>query len=298
MPTPLHFLFMRQRWCFTHSIDLTPARFELGLSGCRKHVEYFSHYGPQKENLTVFDLGTGWNPIVPVGLFCCGAQKVLTCDIVPLIDKKRTHKLLRLFVDYYDRGDLQQHLPLLVPERIEVLREALRLGPYACPKALLARAGTQVMVTDAGRTGLADHSIDYIVSIGTLLHIPETILVSILAEFKRIGTPDCLLSIAIDMADLFSYFDHRISQLNFLRFSDTMWRIINNRVIPMNRLRITDYRELLRQAGFKILEEKNDLVSLEDLHRIPLAPRFHRYSDDDLRIWHTWMMAAAADRLR
>src|SRR5438270_9010803 len=70
----------------THSLELTNARFEDGLGNCRKHLEQLRRYGSTAtDSFSAFELGTGWFPVVSIGLFLCGAREVWTWDIAPLL---------------------------------------------------------------------------------------------------------------------------------------------------------------------------------------------------------------------
>ena len=95
--------------------------------------------------------------------------------------------------------------------------------------------------------------------------------------------------------DQYAYYDRHITPLNFLRFSDRTWRWLNNPIIPLNRLRITDYRQALRDTGFRIIEETIvDSCDPTVLARIRLAPRFRRYPEGDLLVLRAWLAAAPA----
>src|SRR5438045_242194 len=70
----------------THSLQLGPERFELRLEYCRRHLEHlFEVQSPRPTGFAVLELGTGWYPIVPIGLYLCGASEVWTYDIAPLL---------------------------------------------------------------------------------------------------------------------------------------------------------------------------------------------------------------------
>ena len=99
------------------------------------------------------------------------------------------------------------------------------------------------------------------------------------------------MSHEVDMIDEYSYFDSSITPFNFLRFSDRAWRLINNPLIPLNRLRVSDFRECFPEAGFTVVEEVVKRGSPEALARIRLAPRFARYDPSDLLVLMAWFVA-------
>jgi hypothetical protein len=99
------------------------------------------------------------------------------------------------------------------------------------------------------------------------------------------------MSHEVDMSDEYSYFDSSITAFNFLRFSDRAWRLINNPLIPLNRLRVSDFQECFREAGFAVVEEVATRGDAEALARIRLAPRFVRYDPIDLQVIKSWFVA-------
>jgi hypothetical protein len=84
------------------------------------------------------------------------------------------------------------------------------------------------------------------------------------------------MSHEVDTVDEYSYFDSAITPFNFSRFSDRAWRLINNPLIPLNRLRVADFRECFREAGFTLANEVITRGDPKALASIRLSPRFAR----------------------
>jgi len=276
----------------TQSLDLTAGRFEHKLTQCRRHLETFQRFCPDPQApWTVLDLGTGWHPVVPLGLYLCGAKEVWTFDVVPLTSAKRIRDILERFSRYAELGRLEPLLPGVQPQRLEQLRHVL--GNRRCRTAneLLEPLGIHLRLQDARQTGVAAQAIDLFVSVDVWGHIPEPVLAAILTEFHRLASPRAVLSHLIDMTDLYWYGDRTITPFNFLQFTDQQWRRYDNAIIPQNRLRISDYRQLLAAAQFQVVQETNGLGSLEDLQRVPLAPRFQNYAQEDLLVLSSWLAA-------
>jgi hypothetical protein len=59
-----------------------------------------------------------------------------------------------------------------------------------------------------------------------------------------------------------------------LHFSDRAWRWLNNPIIPLNRLRLSDYRRAFSEGGFQIVDETSQRGGPTELARMPLAARF------------------------
>ncbi|EJW22100.1 hypothetical protein IMCC14465_04940 [alpha proteobacterium IMCC14465] len=108
---------------------------------------------------------------------------------------------------------------------------------------------------DARRTGLAQGSIDACISTNTLEHIPLEELEKIFLEVYRVLKIGGICSIKIDYSDHYSHTDRSISELNFLRYSQTEWESFNHSNHYQNRLRHSDYLVLFRSTNFEIIEE-------------------------------------------
>jgi hypothetical protein len=278
----------------TRSLKFTPDNFTRRLAFCRQHLEYLRKFRPAGGAFTAFDLGTGWFPVVPVGLALCGAERTTTCDIRPLLKPHRVRAILQAFVESAERGELVQQLPALVPERVDVVRGVLADPGRKTPAEWLSPLGIEVLVKDAQHTGLAPNAFDLFVSTEVLEYIPAAVLGGIFTEFRRLARPGAVMSHLIDMTDEYWYFDRSITPFNFLRFSPRAWGWINNDLIPLTRLRVTDFRRLVSESGFRLVAEDNVLGQLEDLQKVSLAEPFKKYSTEELLVLRSWMAATLA----
>jgi hypothetical protein len=237
------------------------------------------------------ELGTGWHPVVPVGLFLCGVQRIFTFDIVSLLRPENVRGTLSRFLEYAESGTLRPLLPQFREDRLERLRESLNDPGAHAPVETLHQLGIEVIVRDAQDTGLPADSVDLFVSNTTLEHIPPRTLVGIFQEFHRIAVRSAIMSHLIDMSDHYSHFDRRLSPYNYLRYSDGVWRFFNNSLQFQNRLRLSDYRKMLDDTGFELRSEDNRQGSSQELGRIRIAPQFREYPAEDLLTTHSWMVS-------
>ena len=274
----------------TQSLDLTDAAFEGKLRHCRRHLDHLQANRPAGA-FSAFDLGTGWFPVVPVGLYLCGAERVWTCDITPLLRTGRVRRMLERCVEYAADGRLRAYLPTARPDRVTTIQETLALPPDTPPEGLLRRLGIDVMVGDASRVQLPPASVDLIESTEVLEYVPPGTLGDLLRAFARWLRPDGRMSHLIDLQDEYSYFDRRLSPLNFLRYSDRTWRWVQSPFTPLNRIRIDEYRDLFETAGFTVVAEDNRRCPAPELDRVPLHERFRSQDPHDLLILQSWIMA-------
>jgi hypothetical protein len=275
----------------TRSLDLTPERFDARLEYCGRHLRNFLELQPENATgFSVFELGTGWYPVVPVGLFLCGAGKSWTVDIAPLLESKRVTAMLWKFVEYGASGALIKYLPRVIPRRLEILRGLAEKGGE--PEQLLREMEIEFRVVDAQNTGLPASAIDLFTSTGVLEYIPRTVLRNILLEAKRVGKDRAVQSHYLNLVDQFSYFDNSITPFNFLKFSNRAWSYLNSPIIWQNRLRITDFRALFVEAGYRMVKEENTTGRAEDLAKVKLAPEFAGYRREDLLVILSWVVAS------
>lgn len=276
----------------TRSLVVSPGAVQGKLDHCRLHLDAFRAHGSKKDEFTVFDLGTGWLPVVPVGMYLSGAKEVHTCDISSYLKPARVTYVLQQVVEYAERGELGKYLPAFVPERLERVREVLRDTATRTSAEILKPLNIHVIVRDARHVELPNESIDLFTSTQVLEYIPATILADIFDHFLRLATPQAVMSHYIDLSDQYAAFDRSITPYNFLRFSSREWSWINNKLIPLTRLRLPEYRRLVAESGWRIADETNTVGTVEDLDRVPLADEFKQYSREDLLVLRSWLIAS------
>jgi ubiquinone/menaquinone biosynthesis C-methylase UbiE len=152
--------------------------------------------------------------------------------------------------------------------------------------------GLRYHVQDAGNLSFQDDSVDFICSNNTLEHVHTDHLGPILREFARVLKPDGVMSHFIDMSDHFAHFDPGITIYNFLKFSRKQWKLIDNKIQHLNRLRLVDYRSIYRESGIPITEEVIQNGPLADLESIRIHKQFSGYSKDELAVSHAYLISS------
>src|SRR5882672_9464407 len=285
-------LFQRH---LSHSLALPKHEFDTRLDHCHRHLEAFLETRPANtSDWRVLELGTGWFPTVPVGLYLCGAAEIWTFDIAPLLRSVQVKLMLDRFAESERSGELQKRLPRLRPERLAKLREFSASWDGHSPAALLEKMSIHFHVRDAQQTGLESRSVDLFVSTAVIEYIPRAILKSILQEFKRLGSAGAVQSHYINLCDHYSYFDLSITPFNYLKYPERRWQYLNSPLAWQSRLRICDYRALFAETGHQIIREDNTKGNPEDLRKVRLAADFQHYSLEDLLVLFSWLVARPA----
>ena len=285
MPNPDYWSDLVQRK-IAGSVDLTYPFFLSRLDVARKNLDAFARENGPAE---VLELGTGWFPIVPIALRLAGASHVRTCDIVEHVSQERLSATLQAFARAADDGELRRRFPSINEPLLQHIR-SFDPARQTCVESLRS-LGIDYIVGDFPGASLPPASIDLIVSHAVLEYISEPPFRALLDAFRRVLKSDGVMSHWIDFSDEYAYFDKNISPLNFLKYPDWAWRIINNPIIPLSRLRIDDVRRLFSGAGFAIHEE--DCVKLDSakMRKLPLAREFANRDIEDMRVLDAWIAA-------
>jgi hypothetical protein len=182
-------------------------------------VKWLEQSGRRVSGMRVLEVGTGHLPIVPIGLFICGALEVITVDLNRRLDWQLMAKALQwiasnkeLMYSVYGGIVSKQELD----ERLELIESQKYKPENFCKLANI----TYLAPADAAKLDLSDESIDLHLSVTVLEHIPKDILSGIMSEAKRLLTKYGVAMHAIDLSDHFEHADKSISKVNFLRFSD------------------------------------------------------------------------------
>jgi hypothetical protein len=274
----------------TRTLALDSARFERAVLQCRQHLEsYFAIWGRFVGGTTIFELGSGWYPIFPIGMYLCGASRVTTLDIEPLLSAERVWLTLQFYCQYAEDGRLGSLLPWIDRRKVHSLAKVLSDPNLRSVEELLRPMGISAKVGDARDVELGSEPIDFFFSNSVLQHIPAHVLRDMFKRFRRLAAPGAVMSHYIYMGDPFIDFDPATTPYNFLRYSSRAWRLIDNSLKPHNRLRLSDYCRLHREAGWEVLAEDSTLGSAEDLRRVPLAKEFRHYCQRDLLAVRSWL---------
>lgn len=243
----------------------------------------------------VLEIGTGWHPILPIAMWLAGAERVDTVDIRCNLTDAQVQETLDAFHAASEDGRLARYFPRAIPDRVRALLEA---PPVAAEGyvAWLRRFGVVTHVSNEPYGAIADASVDLIVSVSVLEYFPRALLVSTGHEFARVLRPGGVMIHDVSLADQYAFMDGSISKLNFLRYSRRAWRIINSPLIPLSRLRASDYVAAFGECGFDTELLDIERVEESEARSIPLAAEFRHYSLDDIAIIRTNFVSGHATR--
>jgi hypothetical protein len=271
----------------TRSLILDQEKFQAKLGFGREHVRNLTRSRGAVAGFTVLELGTGRFPIVPLYMFLCGAERVISLDITQLLRNHTVRDTLRMYQVQLSLGHLREARPERREKFLEIVSgQETRLGIDT-----LRQFNIEAIVGDARQTALPGRSFDLLVSNTTLEHIPRQILVEIFKHYRDLARRDAVMSHFIDMRDHYAEWDHSITVYNFMRYSERDWRWFNNSLLYQNRLRISDYRSIHAEAAWEIVSETADPGSRREFDSVPLAGEFRAYAERDLLVPTCWMVS-------
>ena len=246
------------------------------LSEAARMAALLHSVGYEVEGASVMEVGTGWRVDIPIGLYLCGARRIITCDLNRYLIEPLSLKTVRYVHDNMEK--IRKIFSAVAPDLLEARLMALR--GVSTMEELFAVAGIEYYAPcNCACTGFPDRSIDVQYSYTVFEHVPLSTLEAILPESNRLLSERGIAYHHIDVSDHFAQVDPSITMVNFLQFSDEDWqRYAGTSWSYHNRLREDDYRELLQRTRHEIVYWKThvDDRSLECIKNgFPLAPQYH-----------------------
>ena len=277
----------------SRSVQIDDEFIERRVEWAGMHLQAFRRHGRADGPFTAVELGTGWFPFVPSLLYLAGAEQVRMLDRVDHGQTDFTLTTIDRVLERVADGSVEAHLGPVDPERVRRLGTAREQVASGDRVGGLASVGLDLCIGDATTLELDDVP-DLICSNAVFEHLPRPVLEGILRRFEELSTPGTVMSHLVDMCDHYAYADSTVGVYHFLRYSDRAWKLIDNDLQPLNRLRANEYRDLYQQLGIPVTEEHLTANSAAELDGTPLAPRFAAMDLDDVAATTAWFVSASA----
>jgi hypothetical protein len=234
------------------------------------HLDVFKKHWGDIESAQYFEFGVARDLFSNLLNYCCGMDKQLAVDLNPLANSELVNDTCKQLRDLDYEGITRRPSKEIGSGFKKDLKEFYGID-YRAP-------------SDARNVDLPDGSVDLIATTSTFEHIPEDVLKEILAECYRICHSGSIMSHEVDYSDHYSHKDKSITPYNFLQFSDEQWDQLYMPHYYQNTLRHNNIRDLIVEAGFKIIEESRVIPenAVEIMKRVELAPKFRDYPLEDL----------------
>jgi hypothetical protein len=250
--------------------------------------------GRTLEHAAVLEIGPGMTPCLALLCALGGSRSVTLLDTQRLLDRRaviltleglREHAERVAEVLHMDVGHIRARLSGSWKNRdLDEILEPFQIR-YLAPRELAQAA-------------VAARSLDLILSRAVLEHIPPDPLKAMLIRCRALLTPTGVMAHIIDNSDHRQHTDSSLSPVDFLRYSDGMYRVLSA-LHPrnyLNRLRHSDYLRLVRQAGFAIVRDAStpDPRALRDLQTLRINRKYAESSREDLAVLTSILIARPA----
>lgn len=237
------------------------------------------------------DVGAGWHPTIPLLWYSFGNERQTLVDISPNMDAKKVLESTRLFrAIASDPGWTGREWLKRMPE-LQNAQDS-RAEPLLSPLGIEYRAPYDGLL--AGRPNCYDVA----VCTQVLQHLPRPALIGLFKELHHTLKPGGLFHATVHFVGQFRSPQLRRGQYQHLTCSPTVWdRWYNSRLMGFNRLKGPDYRELLSEAGFRLLEFRLTGPATEDLaelSRTRIHSCFRHYAPEDLAARGVFFVAEKA----
>lgn len=234
------------------------------------------------EGASLVEVGTGWVPVVPIGLYLLGAGKTCTFDINSHLQPDLIIRTLPAFIECIDELHEISGVPRAhILKRYNAIREIKDVGRLFDACGIVYHSPADIV-----ESGLRQKSVDIFYSNLVLEHVPENAISGIMREAFRILKDDGACWHNVDCSDHYSPRDGRISAINFLKYSKRWWDLLGqNSFIYQNRMRMSQYLEIFEKCGFFTHITQNSVS--DDVFKMlkagfPLAAEFSRFTPDDI----------------
>jgi cyclopropane fatty-acyl-phospholipid synthase-like methyltransferase len=287
-PQRINYFFQKH---VTKGVELSDEYFEQKLQHAKDHCHYLNKFLDANPNTQILELGTGWYPIIPLYFYLSDSGNVISIDIQKWMKREHQLRTINKFIVWNNRGILQDYFEKINPAKWKEMVQIYNSVSDYSLEDISRTIGLQYYIQDARDLQFDSNSIDFICSNNTLEHIRVDHLKPILNEFKRVLSPNGVMSHFIDMSDHFAHFDHSITIYNFLKYSKKHWRLIDNNIQHLNRLRFVDYTSLYKELGIPIIEEDIRPGNIEELRSIKIHKEFSEYSESELAVSHCYLIS-------
>ncbi|MEM6346776.1 MAG: class I SAM-dependent methyltransferase [Bacteroidota bacterium] len=282
----IHHFLQQKVW---RSLQLSDAFLIDRLSHVDKHLRAWEQYHPHSQPQIVLELGTGWYPVVPLGMYLSGIDQIYTVDQSSYLSEARFAELLAYLANWQARGLLQKYLPSLKIHRWQSLRQLQAEYKNDFSK-LLEALQIHYWLGDARTLPYSARQFDLIHSNNTFEHIPPSILGGLISEMKRVMKVEGVMSHYIDMVDHYSYGDPSLSPLHFLRFTERQWSWIENRFQSQNRMRLNQYEDLFAKLGLKALPLHLEFAAADEVKDQKLAFPYSSFPPKKVEVLYAHLM--------
>jgi hypothetical protein len=271
-------------------------RSERRLAGCMSAYELVRKaYEMTPRGGTVLDVGTGWHHHDVILLFLLGDYRFHLFDVE---DKARL-PYLRTYFRYLLRIVDELEREIGVDRKIATEKLSFLLSLPSREAIYRACNFTLHITTDTDRPFLPEGSVDFMVSICVLSHIPPHIVEPELVALRRMLRPGGAMYVMVGHDDHWAFHDPRANRFNYYRYSEEFYRLLfHTRFEYQNRLVRSEWEPIFRRAGLRVSHYLGDWneASIREVRALPhIDPHFRQFPIEELATAHSFFLLTHAD---
>ncbi len=228
-----------------------------------------------KDGGRVLELGTGWlhwEAIIARLFFD------VQCTLFDVWDNRQMKGLKNYVSQLGERVEKLDADALQRERAAGLIRKILKAKNFEDLYALL---DFQYVVDPSGDlTKLETDGFDVVVSHGVLEHINSSILPKFVTKIGGLLKPGGYSVHHVNLRDHLYLYDKTVSTKQYLAYSDKTWtRWFQNQVQYINRVQCSQWHNLFKNAGLKLIEGRS---SRENLSGLNIAEQYREYDRSDL----------------
>lgn len=249
------------------------------------NLAFIESLGAIRDGMTLLELGTGW--VHWESLFTR-----LFYDVRIYLFDVWDNRQFDGFVQY------ARHLRNKLYEDVDRPKEQLDKAAALLDRILACKdfdevygllGFTYVMDPTGSLKAIPDGTLDLVISSDVLEHVDRAALPHLVADLDRAMKPGAICAAQIVEEDHLGIYDRTVHPKNYLRYSDTQWRLLfENKVQYINRLQHSDFTRLFGER-FDVVRDEI-VASAPDLP-FAIAEPFRAYDERDLKAYVTRIAA-------
>ncbi len=244
-------------------IEINIIRGNLFLSLCEK-------YNAVQEDNNLFEIGTGW--IHWYALYIRLFYKVK----ITMMDVWDNRQLEALKASFQKLENFNKNLPN--QKNLDDIDFIANVDSF---RKLYDKFNLTYVIENKGSLSqFPSNSFDLVFSFHVLEHVPRENTNDLANNIYRMLKPGGFSIHQIGINDHLSHYDKKESRMNYLRYSDTTWKIFfQNKVQYFNRLLMSDWIDIFGQEGFVLMEKNTEFTNIDLLQ---IHPQYQRFTKEDL----------------
>ena len=226
----------------------------------RQMVYLMRHYCNITKGNNLLELGTGWIHWYSSFVRIFNNVQITLFDVLDNRQLNAFRHFLYQLPEYLTEDEMVEY-----DKQIDVINSVINIKSFEDIYKLL---NFTYVTQKSGKLGcFANNKFDIVFSCAVFEHIRKDILSNYITEILRILKPGGYSVQIIDMGDHYHYLDNKNTHLKeYLRINSKLWELyFNNNIQYINRLQSSEWLELFKNSGFKLIYKQQLYTDIDSL---------------------------------